>query len=130
MGNRCPSIHTKSHVCCQRIGVVLRPPTRHSSVWRSVEVSELQLVTVLYSCICHPLTEAKSVAPVASPQSPSPFPFLPIPYPFRRLLRSLTTRRQEARQKKNSRFNKQSNNTARASDFFVHFFAFLARLRR
>ena len=63
-------------------------------------MSELQLVTVLYSCICHPLTEAKSVAPVASPQSPSPFPFLPIPYPFRRLLRSLTTRRQEARQKK------------------------------
>ena len=31
---------------------------------------------------------------------------------------------------KNNRFNEQNNNSARASRFFVHFFAFIARLRR
>ena len=32
--------------------------------------------------------------------------------------------------KKNNRFSRQQNNFARASHFFVHFFAFFARLRR
>ena len=32
--------------------------------------------------------------------------------------------------KKNNRFNEQNNNSARASRFFVHFFAFTAQLRR
>ena len=31
---------------------------------------------------------------------------------------------------KNNRFNEQNNNSARASRFFVHFFAFTAQLRR
>ena len=38
-------------------------------------------------------------------------------------------RRQRERQKSN-RFNEQNNNSARASRFFVHFFAFTAQLRR
>ena len=38
--------------------------------------------------------------------------------------------RQQERQKKNIRFNKQNNNFARASRFFVHFFARFARPRR
>ena len=38
-------------------------------------------------------------------------------------------RRQRECQKKN-RFNEQNNNSARASRFFVHFFAFTAQLRR
>ena len=38
-------------------------------------------------------------------------------------------RRQRERQKGN-RFNKQNNNFARASHFFVHFFPVFARLRR
>ena len=38
-------------------------------------------------------------------------------------------RRQRGRQKSN-RFNNQNNNFARASRFFVHFFAVTARLRR
>ena len=37
--------------------------------------------------------------------------------------------RQQERQK-NNRFDKQNNNFARASRFFVHFFAVTARLRR
>ena len=37
--------------------------------------------------------------------------------------------RQRERQK-NNRFNKQNNNFARASHFFVHFFPVFARLRR
>ena len=37
--------------------------------------------------------------------------------------------RQRERQK-NERFNKQNNNFARASRFFVHFFPVFARLRR
>ena len=37
--------------------------------------------------------------------------------------------RQQERQK-NNRFNKQNNNFAGASRFFVHFFARFARLRR
>ena len=37
--------------------------------------------------------------------------------------------RQRERQK-NERFNRQNNNFARASDFFVHFFPVFARLRR
>ena len=37
--------------------------------------------------------------------------------------------RQQERQK-NNRFDKQNNNFARASRFFVHFFARFARLRR
>ena len=32
--------------------------------------------------------------------------------------------------KKSNRFNEQKNNSARASRFFVHFFAVLAQLRR
>ena len=31
---------------------------------------------------------------------------------------------------KSNRFNEQNNNSARASCFFVHFFAFTAQLRR
>ena len=31
---------------------------------------------------------------------------------------------------KKERFNRQNNNFARASDFFVHFFSVFARLRR
>ena len=38
-------------------------------------------------------------------------------------------RRQRGRQKSN-RFNNQNNNFARASRFFVHFFAVTVRLRR
>ena len=38
--------------------------------------------------------------------------------------------RQQERQKKTIRFNNQNNNFARASRFFVHFFARFARLRR
>ena len=38
-------------------------------------------------------------------------------------------RRQQERHKSN-RFNNQNNNFARASRFFVHFFAVIARLRR
>ena len=38
--------------------------------------------------------------------------------------------RQREREKKNKRFNKQNNNFARASRFFVHFFPVFARLRR
>ena len=38
--------------------------------------------------------------------------------------------RQQERQKKAIRFNKQNNNFARASRFFVHFFARFARPRR
>ena len=40
-----------------------------------------------------------------------------------------TTGRQGERQTSN-RFNKQNNNSTRASRFFVHFFAVLAQLRR
>ena len=39
-------------------------------------------------------------------------------------------RQQERQKKKNVRFNKQNNNFARASRFFVHFFARFARPRR
>ena len=39
-------------------------------------------------------------------------------------------RQQERQKKKNFRFNKQNNNFARASRFFVHFFARFARPRR
>ena len=38
--------------------------------------------------------------------------------------------RQQERQKKTIRFNNQNNNFARASRFFVHFFARFARPRR
>ena len=38
--------------------------------------------------------------------------------------------RQRERQKKTNWFNKQNNNFARASRFFVHFFAVFVRLRR
>ena len=38
--------------------------------------------------------------------------------------------RQRERQKKPKRFNKQNNNFARASRFFVHFLPVFARLRR
>ena len=44
-------------------------------------------------------------------------------------LTRLRRRRQEERQKSN-RFNEQNNNSARASRFFVHFFADPAKLRR
>ena len=76
-------------------------------------MSELQLVTVFIQLYLSSVNRSKkietiieilisedAIARVASPQSPSPFPFLPIPYPFRRLvLRRLTTRRQRERQK-------------------------------
>ena len=38
--------------------------------------------------------------------------------------------REKNKTKKNNRFNKQNNNFARASQFFVHFFPVFARLRR
>ena len=44
-------------------------------------------------------------------------------------LRKLRRRQQGERQKSN-RFNEQNNNSARASRFFVHFFAVPAQLRR
>ena len=44
-------------------------------------------------------------------------------------LTKLRQRRQGERQKSN-RFNEQNNNSARASRFFVHFFAVPAQLRR
>ena len=44
-------------------------------------------------------------------------------------LTKLRRRRQGERQK-NNRFNEQNNNSARASRFFVHFFAVPAQLRR
>ena len=44
-------------------------------------------------------------------------------------LTKLRRRRQQERQKSN-RFNEQNNNSARASRFFVHFFAFTTQLRR
>ena len=39
-------------------------------------------------------------------------------------------RGRQGERKKNIRFNKQNNNFARASRFFVHFFPVFARLRR
>ena len=39
-------------------------------------------------------------------------------------------RRQREHQKNNNRFNRQNNNFARASHYFVHFFPVFARLRR
>ena len=53
---------------------------------------------------------------------------------LRRLLtnRDLTKprRRRQRERQKNNRFNEQKNNSARASRFFVHSFAFTAQLRR
>ena len=37
---------------------------------------------------------------------------------------------ENVKKKKNNRFNKQNNNFARVSHFFVHFFPVFARLRR
>ena len=51
---------------------------------------------------------------------------------FTEVIRDLNIQRR-ARQRerqKNKRFNKQNNNFARASRFFVHFFPLFARLRR
>ena len=47
-----------------------------------------------------------------------------------RLAQMGTTRTATKNGKKNNRFNKQNNNFARASHFFVHFFPVFARLRR
>ena len=39
-------------------------------------------------------------------------------------------RRRQRERQKNNRFNEQNNNSARASRFFVHFFALTAQPRR
>ena len=44
-------------------------------------------------------------------------------------LRFRRRRRKRARQKSNHSLNKQNNNSARASRFFVHFFVITARLQ-
>ena len=44
--------------------------------------------------------------------------------------RDLKIRRRQRERHKSTRFNQQNNNFARASRFFVHFFAVTARLRR
>ena len=51
------------------------------------------------------------------------------PLPCKQALKDPTTRRQQKRLQK-QQVNKQDNKFARASRFFVHFFAVVARLRR
>ena len=61
--------------------------------------------------------------------SPSASLDLKVPKVPIRDLTKLRRRRQGERQK-SKRFNEQNNNSARASRFFVHFFAVPAQLRR
>ena len=49
---------------------------------------------------------------------------------FRDLTKLRRRRKGERQKKKKNRFNEQNNNSARASRFFVHFFAVPAQLRR
>ena len=50
----------------------------------------------------------------------------------RNLIRDLTKlrRQRQGERQKGNRFNERNNNSARASRFFVHFFAVPAQLRR
>ena len=52
--------------------------------------------------------------------------------PSSNVIRDLTKlrRRRQGERQKSNRFNEQNNNSARASRFFVHFFAVPAQLRR
>ena len=68
--------------------------------------------------------------PIAFFPSPLPSPSLLLKLPNRELKIRRRRRQRQRELHKSNRFNDQNNNFARASRFFVHFFADTVRLRR